>query len=61
MIDERRSDEAGRRVLRLADRQPDGSEGRRGDAGQQRAEPFERVWLETIEKRIHLLGGLYEC
>jgi hypothetical protein len=53
MLDERRSDEVGRRVLRFADGQPDRSEGRRGDVSQQRAEPFERVRLETIEERVH--------
>jgi hypothetical protein len=39
-------------MLRLANRQPDGGEGGRGNARKQRPEPFERIGLQAGEQGI---------
>jgi hypothetical protein len=53
MLDQRLANDRRRRVLRLADRQPDGRQRRRGDAGKQGADAFKGIGLEPIEARVH--------
>src|SRR5262245_30163738 len=53
MSDERRTDQIRRGVLRLSQRQANGSQRRRGSRAEQRAEFLEWIWLKIGEPRVH--------